>query len=162
MDHMWSPWRLKYIYGHERDGACVFCAAPGQPDGPGSLVVARGVNVFAILNRFPYTSGHLMVVPYAHQPTLEDLDSATRAEMMEMVNHGMCVLRAEYRAEGFNLGANIGAAAGAGIAVHVHFHIVPRWMGDTNFMSTVGETRVLPEELDETWRRISACWNNLK
>jgi ATP adenylyltransferase len=158
MDHLWSPWRLKYIYGHERSDACVFCTAPAQPDGPGSLVVARGEHVFTILNRYPYTSGHLMVVPYAHLPTLEDLDTPTRTEMMEMVNRAMCVIRAEYRAEGFNLGANIGAAAGAGIAAHVHFHIVPRWLGDTNFMSTVGETRILPEELEETWRRISTAW----
>lgn len=140
----------------------MFCAAAGEPDGPGSLVVARGRYVYVILNRFPYTSGHLMVVPYAHQPSLEDLDSATRAEMMEMINHAMGVMRREYRTEGFNLGANIGAAAGAGIAAHVHFHIVPRWMGDTNFMSTIGETRVLPEELEETWRRISSAWNDQK
>jgi ATP adenylyltransferase len=159
MDHLWSPWRMKYINNNERSSACVFCAAPQQEDSPQNLIVARGQHTFVILNRFPYTSGHLMVVPYVHQATIEALTPEVRFELIEHISHAMQVIRAVYNPEGFNLGANIGAAAGAGIAEHVHFHIVPRWSGDANFMTTVGATRVLPEELSQTYHRILERWN---
>jgi ATP adenylyltransferase len=107
-----------------------------------------------ILNRYPYTSGHLMVVPLDHLPNLEELDAQTRAEMMELTTRSMTVLRKIYHPEAFNMGANIGEAAGAGVKQHVHIHIVPRWGGDTNFMSTVGGTRVLPEALESTYERV--------
>ena len=129
-----------------------------MPDSPENLVVFRGQQAFVILNRFPYTSGHLMVVPKRHTPSLEGLDPGIRAEMMELTTQGMQVLGAVYRPQGYNLGMNIGEPAGAGITDHVHLHLVPRWTGDTNFMSTLGETRVLPETLEETYRRIREAW----
>ena len=156
MKRLWAPWRWKFI--ETKTTGCVFCNVQEQPDGPENLIVFRGPHTFVILNRFPYTSGHLMVVANAHQPTFEDLDGDTRAEMMEMATRGMQVLRKVYRPEGFNLGANIGAAAGAGIAGHVHLHVVPRWTGDSNFMQTLADTRVLPEELVETYRRLHLAW----
>ena len=159
MEQLWAPWRMKYINNNqEHTGTCVFCDAAQHEDGPENLIVYRHQYSFVILNRFPYTSGHLMVVPFAHQSSIEALDAATRGEIMELVNQAMLVTRAEYHPEAFNLGANIGAAAGAGIAEHVHFHVVPRWAGDTNFMSAVGDTRVIPEELSETYRRIAELW----
>ena len=123
-------------------------------DGVDNLIAFRSERAYIILNRYPYTSGHLMVVPYEHKPNLEELDSATRAEMMELTTRCMTVLRKIYRPPAFNMGANIGEAAGAGIKAHVHIHIVPRWGGDTNFMSTIGEVRVLPELLEDTYQRI--------
>ncbi|MEW6181067.1 MAG: HIT domain-containing protein [Chloroflexota bacterium] len=158
MDHLWSPWRMKYILGNEKGNQCVFCAAAQQEDGHENLIIARGEHAFVILNRFPYTSGHIMVVPYAHQPSLPDLDEPTRREIIELLNRGLLVLQAVYKPEGFNVGANIGGVAGAGIAEHFHFHIVPRWAGDTNFMSTLAGTRVLPEALEDTFQRIRQGW----
>lgn len=139
---------------HERSDECVFCKAIAEEDGPQNLIVLRREKAFVILNRYPYTSGHVMVVPYAHVDTLEALDSGTRGELMDLMTEMMILLREIYTPQAFNIGANIGAAAGAGIAGHVHLHVVPRWEGDTNFMSTIGETRVLPEELEDTYRRI--------
>jgi len=137
---------------------CVFCSVQSQTSDAENLIVFRGSKAFVILNRYPYTSGHLLVVANAHLPSIEDLDIGTRSEMMELASSGMRVIRKVYQPDAFNLGANIGEAAGAGIAGHVHLHIVPRWGGDTNFMSALAETRVLPEELDETYRRITAAW----
>jgi len=160
MENLWSPWRMKYISGDGTPaGECVFCQAPLQADGPQNLILHRGEHVFAMLNRYPYTSAHLMIVPFAHVASIEDLGAAVRAEMMEMVSHSLGVLRAVYHPEGFNIGINMGSAAGAGIAEHAHIHVVPRWGGDTNFMSTIGETRVLPEELEETYKRVHHGWN---
>ncbi len=158
MEQLWAPWRKKYIEHHEPTPGCIFCNALQMADSVENLVVARAQHSFAMLNRYPYNNGHLMIVPYAHQPTLEMLDAATRAEMMELVSHSLEVLRAIYHPEAFNFGANIGKAAGAGIAAHLHLHVVPRWSGDTNFMSSIGETRVLPEELSDTYQRIQARW----
>jgi ATP adenylyltransferase len=149
---------MKYIQGQEPPDGCVFCLAAAQEANAENLVIKRSKNAFVILNRYPYTSGHLMVVPYLHVSTIEDLDPETRQEMIELVNQSMIVLRGVYQPEAFNLGANIGAAAGAGIAEHVHMHVVPRWSGDTNFMTAVGETRVLPEALSDTYRRIREQW----
>ncbi|MEI7847580.1 MAG: HIT domain-containing protein, partial [Chloroflexota bacterium] len=125
-----------------------------KQDDSSNLIVMRGERALVILNKFPYTSGHLMVAPLAHQATLEDLDPATRAEMMELATLCMSTLRKVYNPQAFNMGANIGEAAGAGVPGHVHLHIVPRWNGDTNFMSTVGDIRVMPEELEDTYRRV--------
>jgi ATP adenylyltransferase len=158
MENMWSPWRMKYIIDAANSGECVFCSAPTRADGVENLIVHRGKSVYAILNLYPYTSGHLMVVPFAHVASIEDLPIETRHEFMEMTSEAIGILRKVYQPEGFNIGINMGSAAGAGIAEHVHIHIVPRWAGDTNFMSIVGETRVLPEELEETFKRISAAW----
>jgi ATP adenylyltransferase len=153
MNHIWSPWRMEYIQNSKEEG-CVFCSAQEMEDGPENLIAFRGEHAYVILNRYPYTSGHLMVVPFDHKPHLEDLEAATRAEMMELTTRSMTVLRKIYHPEAFNMGANIGEAAGAGVKQHVHIHIVPRWGGDTNFMSTVGGTRVLPEALESTYERV--------
>lgn len=158
MKHLFSPWRMDYIQNHNRIQGCAFCTELSRPDGIDNLIVVRGCNNFVILNRFPYTSGHLMVVPFIHQSTLDVLDMDTRAEMMELVNQAIQVLDRVYRPQGFNIGINMGEAAGAGITEHIHMHVVPRWSGDTNFMSSLGETRVVPESLEETYKRISEQW----
>jgi ATP adenylyltransferase len=158
MESMWSPWRMKYITNYENPGKCVFCTAPEMKDGPENLIVHRGKLAYVILNRFPYTSSHVMVVPFEHHPSLDALTQEIRAEMMELVNETIKVMRKVYKPQGFNVGINLGVAAGAGIAEHMHIHIVPRWNGDTNFMSTVGETRVLPEDLETTYNRLAQAW----
>jgi len=154
MKHLWTPWRMAYIQHHKKNDGCVFCIAQAKTDGSENLIALRGKLAYVILNRYPYTSGHLMVVPFAHQPGLEDLDRDTRIEIIELTSRCMTVLKNVYQPKGFNLGANIGEAAGAGVIGHVHIHIVPRWAGDTNFMSTLGETRVLPEDLEDTYKRV--------
>lgn len=159
MKYIWSPWRMTYIEKQKDDEACVFCSAQAKPDGSENLIVFRGQRAFVILNRYPYTSGHLMVVPNVHKPSLEDLNAEDRAEMMELSTECIQVLRGVYHPEGFNVGINIGEPAGAGIADHVHLHVVPRWMGDTNFMSSLGQTRVLPELLEDTYGRVREGWD---
>ncbi|MBW8012578.1 MAG: HIT domain-containing protein [Chloroflexi bacterium] len=158
MKHLWSPWRMEYIKSEKNNAGCVFCEALDQTDGAENLIVFRGQSAFLILNRYPYTSGHLMALPFEHTPTLTGLNPQIRAEMMELTTKGMQVLETLYQPQGYNLGANIGEAAGAGIEEHVHLHIVPRWKGDTNFITTTGETRVLPEALEETYRRVREAW----
>ena len=153
MNHIWSPWRMEYIESSKADG-CIFCSAQAKEDSAENLIAFRGERAFVILNRYPYTSGHLMVVPFDHQPNLEELDLQTRSKIMELTIRSMSVLRNIYHPQAFNMGANIGEAAGAGVKSHVHIHIVPRWAGDTNFMSILGETRVLPEALDVTYQRV--------
>ena len=145
---------MKYIENTEKEEGCVFCNALAKEDNAVNLIAFRGTLAFVILNLYPYTSGHLMVVPFEHVATLEELDQPTRAEMMELTSQCMTVLRKTYNPQAFNMGANIGEAAGAGVPGHVHIHIVPRWGGDTNFMSALGETRVLPESLEDTYRRV--------
>jgi ATP adenylyltransferase len=147
---------MEYIENHGKEDGCVFCKALAVEDGPQNLIAHRGSHAFVILNRFPYTSGHVMVVPLRHEPTLEALGTDERAEMMELTSLATAVLRQVYQTRAFNIGMNIGEAAGAGIKEHVHIHVVPRWVGDTNFMSTLAATRVLPETLADTWNRISA------
>ncbi len=144
---------MEYIESNKADG-CIFCSALEKEDSAENLIALRGERAFVILNRYPYTSGHLMVVPFDHQANLEQLDPETRAEMMELTTRCMAVLRRIYHPQAYNMGANIGEAAGAGVKSHVHIHIVPRWAGDTNFMSILGETRVLPETLETTYQRV--------
>jgi ATP adenylyltransferase len=158
MKYLFSPWRMEYIQNHIGAEDCAFCTELSREDGPENLIVVRAHSNFVILNRYPYTSGHLMVVPYEHAPFLDGLDMATRSEMFEIANQGIQVLRGIYNPQGFNVGINIGEAAGAGIKEHIHMHIVPRWGGDTNFMSALGRTRVLPETLEESYSRIKAAW----
>lgn len=150
---------MTYIQSEKSTSQCVFCAELTRPDGPENLILYRGERAFVILNRYPYTSGHVMVVPYDHASTLEALDPGTRAEIMELTTRVIQILGVAYHPEGFNLGMNIGEVAGAGIADHVHMHAVPRWGGDTNFMSSLAHTRVLPESLEVTYQRLKAAWD---
>jgi ATP adenylyltransferase len=156
MDYLWTPWRYQYITKSGEPGVCVFCAAGEGADDREMLVVHRAAHNFVILNRFPYTSGHVMVVPYKHIASLEDMTDDAIAEFMRLGREAERVLRQVYHPDGLNLGINIGKAAGAGIAGHIHMHVLPRWVGDTNFMTVAGETRVLPEELGATWERLRA------
>ncbi len=161
MKQLWSPWRMKYIQKTKTD-ECFLCKSLLVSDGPENLVVKRMADTYAILNQYPYTSGHLMVAPNQHIGTLEGLDSQTRAELMELTSRSIQVLSTVYQPEGFNVGINIGKAAGAGVVDHIHIHIVPRWGGDTNFMSTLAETRVLPESLETTYDRVCAAWEQFQ
>lgn len=158
MKRLWATWRMKYITGANKEAGCIFCNALAKSDGAENLIVMRGERAFVVLNKYPYTSGHVMVASLAHCATLEELDPVTRAEIMELSTRCMRTLRKIYNPQAFNLGANIGEAAGAGVPGHVHLHIVPRWHGDTNFMSTIGELRVLPEDLLDTYRRVLEAW----
>jgi ATP adenylyltransferase len=158
MSHLWSPWRMDYIKDRSDSNECPFCLAIHEEREEDSLIVHRGEKSFVMLNRYPYTSGHLMVLPYLHQEDLSALDRATRVEMMELIQQACRVLEDVYHPEGFNVGLNLGAAAGAGLPKHLHWHIVPRWMGDTNFMTTVGGMRVIPEALEDTLKRVMSHW----
>lgn len=159
MRRVWAPWRMPYIEAETQDNGCIFCQPLTLPDGPENLILHRGHHAFVIINRYPYTSGHVMVVPFAHEPSIERLDDDTLVELMKLCNQSLERLREAYGAADFNLGINIGRPAGAGVADHVHIHIVPRWNGDTNFMSTTGETRVIPESLEDTYNRLKDGWS---
>lgn len=160
MNHLFSPWRMKYVTSEKTRDGCILCSVLKMEDGPENLIVHRGKHAFVIVNRYPYTSGHLMVVPYVHKSTLDELDEAVRAELMELTSRGTRILQELYHPQGFNVGINLGEAGGAGIEQHIHIHMVPRWFGDTNFMTAVGETRVVPEALEETWRRVTEAWGS--
>jgi ATP adenylyltransferase len=158
-ERLWAPWRLQYIRGEKSD-ECIFCTKPALDD-ESALIVRRGDRCFVILNAFPYTSGHVMVAPYDHTADLAALDEETALELMTLMQESISAIRAAYAPDGFNLGANLGTVAGAGIADHVHFHVVPRWEGDTNFMSVIGEVRVLPESLEDTQRTLKEAFASL-
>jgi ATP adenylyltransferase len=161
VDHLWSPWRYRYITGGAPAGGCVFCLKGEPGNDQENLVLARGRFNYALLNLFPYTNGHLLIAPYEHAANLEDLPPETAAELMAMTQDAVRALRALYNPEGINCGMNLGACAGAGIAGHLHMHVLPRWFGDVSFMTTVGETRVLPEDLPRTWERLRAAWRSV-
>jgi ATP adenylyltransferase len=154
MDYLWTPWRYAYVSGTEKTTGCVFCDAAKEKDDSKTRIAYRGVRCFVILNAYPYTPWHVMVVPYMHLDELRKLPSPAANEMMALSQRMESVLRELYHPDGINLGMNIGKAAGAGIAGHIHMHVLPRWVADANFMSVVGETRVLPETLDVTWGKI--------
>lgn len=153
MDHLWTPWRYAYVSGADRQSDCIFCNAPKESDEQ-ARIVYRGSHCYIILNTYPYTNGHVMVVPYAHLDELRSLPADAAREMMVLTQRMEGVLRSLYRPDGINLGMNIGKAAGAGVAGHIHMHILPRWVADANFISVIGETRVMPEALEATWERI--------
>jgi len=156
-DRLYTPHRMAYIRGEGKDGDCPFCVIPDRPDDEG-LIVARGGLAFAVLNLYPYNSGHLMLVPYRHVAGYEDLTAGEVGEVAAMTQHALRALRHATTAQGFNVGMNLGAVGGAGIAAHLHQHIVPRWGGDTNFMPVVGQTRVLPQLLPETRALLAQAW----
>lgn len=158
MDYLWTPWRYQYITKPAEQGVCVFCAAAKSADDARTFVVHRAAHNFVILNRYPYTTGHLMVVPYDHVASLQDLAAETVSEQMLLARDAERHLRAVYRPEGLNVGINLGTCAGAGIAGHEHMHVLPRWTGDTNFMTVVGETRMVPEDLETTWKKLREVW----
>jgi len=158
LDYLWSPWRYKYIAAGGKEEGCIFCAAVAANEDSRTHIIFRGEKNFIILNRYPYTTGHVMVVPYAHIGDLQAADSATLAEMMQLAQKMQVALEAAYHPQGYNLGMNLGRAAGAGVAGHIHLHVLPRWSGDTNFMTAVAETRVMPETLQLSWKRLTDAW----
>src|SRR5262245_27281564 len=159
MEYMWSPWRYDYMaLAGKVPSSCVFCVGDDTRCDRDRLIVHRGEQNFVILNLYPYTAGHFMVAPYTHVAELDDAPSEQTAEMMSLATRGMRALRKLYRPDGFNLGMNLGQAAGAGVRDHFHLHVVPRWLGDANFMSVVAETRVLPEELSVTYQRLAEAF----
>ena len=154
MDYIWSPWRYRYVADASKDDRCVFCRALEANDDRQTLIVHRAEKNFVILNRYPYTSGHVMIVPYAHSADLVATPPEVLAEMMVLAQRVQKALADTYRPEGYNLGMNLGRAAGAGITGHLHLHVLPRWSGDSSFMTVIGETRTEPEELSTTYERL--------
>ena len=151
---LWAPWRLEYIKG-EKPGECIFCSKPADRDDRAVGIVARGEHCFVILNAYPYNNGHLMVAPYAHVASIEDLGEPALLELMTLTQRALGALRDAYQPEGFNIGINQGKIAGAGVEDHAHLHVVPRWGADTNFMPVIGDTRVLPQSLEDSFDTLS-------
>ena len=162
MDHLWRE-RMAYILGTAKppEGVCVFCEAPQQADDAKVYILHRGQLAYVILNIFPYNTGHVMINPYAHVDSIEKLDANALLEIMQLINLSLAALRSVSNPQGFNLGANLGKAAGGGIDQHFHFHVVPRWQGDTNFMPIVAQTRVLPENLDNLYQRLHPAFGEI-
>jgi ATP adenylyltransferase len=154
MDHLWTPWRSTYIQADKTQTGCIFCLAAASSDDEQTLVVHRAEFNFIILNRYPYTSGHLMIAPYQHAQRLQGLNVNSTTEMMRLARMAEAVIESVYRPHGLNLGLNLGEAAGAGIEQHLHLHALPRWKGDANFMTSVGNTRVVPELLEQTYVKL--------
>ena len=151
MDRLWAPWRIGYVANANKEDTCFLCAAAAESDDAKNLVVRRGDHCFAILNRFPYNNGHVMIAPYAHKADLPDLTRQERADMMKLLLEIQAALRATFYPHGFNIGLNIGTAAGAGVPGHIHAHILPRWTADTNFVSTVSDVKVISQSLEESY-----------
>jgi ATP adenylyltransferase len=158
MDHLWTPWRSTYMKEKKERVSCVFCLAAASAHDEDTLVVYRGRLNFVILNRYPYTSGHLMIAPYQHVSRLQQTDDETTEEMMRLVRLAERLLEQSYQPQGINLGMNLGEAAGAGMEQHIHMHVLPRWFGDANFMTSVSNTRIIPEELPVTWSKLSQAF----
>jgi ATP adenylyltransferase len=154
MDRLWTPWRFDYISSVDQATSCVFCRILSENRDPANFVLCRGKNVFVLLNLFPYTSGHLLIVANRHISFLNEANPDELQDLILMSRRCEDALRREYRPNGFNIGFNLGRAAGAGVEHHLHMHVLPRWVGDSNFVSIVGETRVIPEELPETYKRL--------
>ncbi len=155
---LFAPWRYEYLVS-DKQGACIFCEAAASHDDDQSLVVHRGKRVFVLLNRYPYTNGHIMVAPLAHEAWFSDSGAETLAELITTVANAQKLLVAEFRTDGLNVGVNFGAAAGAGVPGHYHVHVVPRWAGDTNFMTVAAGVRVVPEDLGTTRERLAALFS---
>lgn len=154
MEHLWAPWRMAYIDANTKPTGCVFCTKAQEPPDEHNLVLYQGERCMVLMNLFPYNNGHLMIAPNAHVPSIEQLDRETLADVMSTAQRCLSALGAALHPQGYNMGINQGAAAGAGIADHVHFHIVPRWEGDTNFMPVLADVKVMPDYLAHTYRQI--------
>lgn len=160
MDHIWAPWRMKYILSQKPDG-CIFCDKPGQTRDRENLILHRGESCFVIMNFYPYNNGHVMIVPYRHVSNLDDLTASERNDLMALLTASAEILKRAIKPDGLNIGMNLGKVAGAGIDDHLHFHIVPRWNGDTNFMPIFGNTKVLPQGLQESWEMLKPFFDAL-
>ncbi len=158
MDRLWTPWRYSYVSQAGSDAACIFCDKPARGRDEETLIVHRAEHTFVLLNLYPYTNGHMMIAPYAHVPTLGDASDAVLVEMMLLARQAERHLRSLYQPQGLNIGMNLGECAGAGVAGHIHLHVLPRWTGDASFMTTVAETRVMPEDLGQTWLKLSRAF----
>ncbi len=156
MERLWTPWRLQYVTAADSTPGCFLCAKQAERRDADNLILLRGARAFVLLNLFPYNTAHMLVAPYAHGGDLGSLDPDTASELMALTQRMVRVAAAEYRPDGFNAGMNLGRVAGAGLPDHLHLHIVPRWGGDTNFMTVTGETKVMPETLDQTYARLAA------
>jgi ATP adenylyltransferase len=156
LDYLWSPWRYRYITEAAQKPTCIFCDIASSAQDEENLVLFRGEHNYVVLNRYPYTSGHLLIVPFDHVANLSAASSETAAEIMILARRTEDCLRETYHPDGLNMGINIGASAGAGVASHIHMHVLPRWTGDVNFMTTIAESRVLPEALETTYSRLKA------
>ena len=154
MDREWSPWRYQYVTGAKQETGCVFCRLASESIDQTNFILYRGTHCYIVLNIYPYMSGHLLIIPFAHLSLLSELPKEASDEIMDMTKLCQSVLEKEYKPQGFNLGMNLGQAAGAGVAAHLHMHILPRWFGDINFTTVVGETRILPEMLENTYQRL--------
>ena len=157
MERLWAPWRLEYVAGADELEGCIFCLAAAAADQEG-LVVHRGTSAFALLNKFPYASGHLMVAPFRHVGELSDLTDEEALEIHRLIGQAMAALAEIFSPQGYNVGWNLGRIAGAGVVDHAHAHLVPRWAGDTNFMPVLADVKVLPEHVAETRRKLAAAW----
>ncbi|MCD6407201.1 HIT domain-containing protein [Candidatus Aerophobetes bacterium] len=153
MHRLWAPWRMKYIK-EEKEKDCIFCQKPKEKKDKENYILLRGKKCFVILNAFPYNNGHLMIAPYRHISLIEEMNREESAEMFELLKKMVMLLKKVMQPDGFNIGVNLGRAAGAGIEDHIHFHIVPRWVGDYNFMPLFSDTKVIPEALEETYRKL--------
>ena len=161
MKKLWAPWRIEYIRSPKEDG-CIFCDKPAGDNDREDLILYRGEKVFILMNLYPYNNAHLMIAPYIHVDNTEELDADTYKEIMVLADQSMAILKETIDAQGFNFGANIGAAAGAGIEEHIHFHIVPRWAGDTNFMPVLGHTKVEVQGLQECYDLLRPPFDRIK
>jgi ATP adenylyltransferase len=159
---LWAPWRIEYIENAEKPSGCIFCLKPRETDDRANLIACRGKSAFVIMNRYPYNSGHLMVVPMRHTADLAVLGDDEKLELFELLVASQRALTDVMRPQGFNIGMNLGRSAGAGIADHLHFHVVPRWNGDTNFMPVLGHTKVVSEGLDQTWSKLVEAFKKQK
>jgi ATP adenylyltransferase len=157
---VWAPWRMAYLTS-EKETGCIFCDRPRQQRDAENHILWRGDTAFVMLNRYPYNNGHLMIIPYAHVASLTQLTPPQAAELIELTAISEDILQRALQPHGFNIGLNLGAAAGAGIAAHIHMHIVPRWAGDTNYMTVVGDIRVIPQLLDDTYQILAAHFQTL-
>jgi len=154
MTHLWTPWRSTYMTQKKDKSRCIFCDAAADSSDEKNLVVHRGASCFVLLNRYPYTSGHIMIAPYEHAARLNRIAEATTDEIIRLTRRAENILEEIYRPDGLNFGMNLGQAAGAGIEQHIHMHVLPRWNGDANFMTSVGNTRVIPEALEDTYAKL--------